>query len=1479
MSRPIDHRADLYSLGATFYELLTGLPPFVSMDPAELVHAHLARPPVPPAFANPAVPKLLSDVVLKLLAKMPEERYQSAEALLADLLEARRRQASGAMGSFELGRVDLARQLSFPDKLYGRERELLRLREALERVRRGASEGVLLVGEAGIGKSALVRQLHRRAAPGDQVLCGKFNQLQGNVPYAAFVEAFQGLLARVREQPPEVRDTWRRGLLSALGSGGHVLGEVLPELEELLGPQPVQPELGPVEAAARFHLLIQAFVQALASAEHPLVLFLDDLQWADPGSLQLLKSLTTDPDSHHVLLVGAYRPREVDPTHPLSHWIASLRETESMPFRTLELAPLELSAVTALCADTFRCGDERARPLADLVLRKTAGNPLFITRLLRLLHQTGLLVFDLDSGAWRWELDALEHVEATENVVELMMATIRRLPGEAQRALKVAACLGDRVELWLLSALVGGETEDGAASALWSLLRERLLLPEGNEARHPRGDALSSGSLQERGATYRFAHDRVRQAAYSLLSEDERRRIHHEAGRRLLQGATAAEVEERLFEVVDHLHLGLARPGGRVEGQDLVELHLRAGLKAKAASAFGAALVYLLRGIALLPQAHWPAHREQVFHLHQAAAECAYFSGDPGLAGELVRTALEYASSRMEKVDLHCLQVLAHALHGNFTEGFRSGFAALRLFGMELPEQDLGAAVAAELAQVQVNLRGRTPEELLDAPWMEDPEERACVRLLAELDNVAYLMHPEFFALINTRALNLTLKDGNSHWAPVAYGGHAMLLSLSQGDVASGHAFATLAVALARRLGDPRQECRALTTLLHLHHWRAPLRANLPLVRRAVALGMEGGDLHFASYALICGTSTEFAMGVELGRVLASVDTCLAFFRKCGELPMRDTVLLFRQAVRALQGRTHQHARFDDDDFDEQSFLGSGQLAQLNRCVHAMLRLEVAYLLGDFAEAVRMSEEAVPYIVHLQGSHRMPEYTCLSSLAWMAQAGATPEARAEALAHVAANQQQLTAWAESCPENFRHKHQLVAAEVARLEDRPLDAMALYDSAIDGAHAEGFLQDEALSHELAGRFYRTLGRERFATLHLRSALETYARWGAWAKVSLLEEEFPDLKPVGGRAWSEPATTAVSGTSPDASLDLLSLLKASETLVGEVVLDRLMEKLMAVCLEAAGATRGALVLDEAGSLVVRAEGRVSEHVNLEHTPLAASTEVPGSLVEHAWRTRETLVLGDAAHQGRFVADPCVVRRSIKSALAVPIQRQARTVGVLYLENELATRAFTPERVGVLRALSSQLAISLENSQLFEQLKVEVNERRRAEAAVRFLADSGLVLAESLDVELIFSRAARLVVPFLADWCMFTLPEDGDRIRTLPITHADPEKEAHLRRLQEKYPVDWNSPPGLIRALRTGQPVLHSEVVPDMLAEHGHGPEFVEEFQVMGLKSAMHVPLIARGKTLGVITLVCEVPRRYYDEADLELAQELARRTAVC
>jgi predicted ATPase/signal transduction histidine kinase len=1471
MNRPVDHRADLYSIGATLYELLTGVPPFVSADPVELIHAQLARPPVPPGQLNPSIPKVLSDIVLKLLAKMPEERYQCAESIAFDLREAQRQwKDSGAIAPFGLALHDMARELVIPDKLYGREQELSRLRRALKRVSSGRSEVILVRGDAGSGKSALVHEMRRQHEKGARFLFGKFDQLHGNVPYASLVKALGGLVSGLLREPSTAILSWRQRLREALGPQGCIMTRFIPELARLLGEQPPAAPLGITETEGRFPLSFQAFIQVFATREYPLVLFMDDMQWADTSSLNLLRSLASAKDLRHVLFIGAYRSREVGPNHHLTQALGAMLSAGAT-LRTVEVPPLGLPALTQLCSDTFQAGPGHAEPLAEILLRKTAGNPFFVKRLLRFLHQAGLLIFDAEQQAWRWELALIEQVEVTENVVELMLPAIRRLPELTQQILKVAACFRDRVDLWLLSAVAERSVLD-TAGAIWSAIKEGLLVAESQGPRFSPGESGAPQGFPTQSATYSFAHDRIQQAVYSLLSDEERRRIHRRVGYQLLKEISEQELDERIFEVVDHFDMGwessrILEPSERLH---LAGLYFRAGSRAEATSAFSSALIYLRQALALLPPEAWQSHHELAFQLHLQSAQCAHITGDHSLAETLVQAARPHVASDLEELSLYEIHVISYIFARNYPEAIRWGRVGLRLLGAELPRK-LEQAFADEAAVVNERLRDRTREELLAGPSTEDPRLIALMRFVSSITMAAWFEDQPLFFFLEAWMVHLSLERGHSPYSTHAYVSHGSVLVTTTGNTGIGTMLGEVGVELSRRYGDRKEECRCLQMFAgFLNHWRAPYRTSVPLTRRAIAVGLVGNEFLFGSYAVTFIAMLLYHMGTELSVALTETENSLVFIEKIGHRDMAATLLAYRQAIRCLQDRTYQRAGYDDDAFSEEEYLESIRESPLVVCEYQVLRIQTSYLLGEIADALELSRVAGenfqlvrPFLMGIDYIF----YTALTLAAYHPQAPSSE--KNSVLTRLKEHLHLLDTWAQDCPENFRQRHLLVAAELARIEGRHREAMLLYDSAIDSSHQNEFPQDEALAYSLAGCFYRSLGHRRTASHYLQAAMRGFARWGAKAKSAALEEAFPDLALGEALPWKLPATRE-DEEARGIRLDLLSILKAAETLSSEVVLDRLLEKLMTICLEVAGAERGALLLHEEGELFVRAVSSTSEPVSLERTPLQSSEHVPPSMLARAYSSGEAIILANAS-RSPFSSDPYVASHTLKSALAVPIRRKARSVGVLYLENNLATRAFAPDRVQVLQLLSSQMAISLENSLLFE-------ERRRAESAVRFLAESSIALAESLDYEKTLARVARIAVPFLADCCMVLMQDKPQSIHCAAVTCANPAKEALLRESEQRYPSCWGSrTPGVV-ALRTRE----SQFIPEVSDEHlltfsQEGPHR-ELMRSFGIRSCMAVPLLSGGGSIGSISFFRTSRKHRYGPADLALAHEVARRAAI-
>ena len=1416
MSRGVDPRSDLYALGATLYEVLTGSPPFPLSDPVEIVHAHLARTPVAPSTVNPHIPRGLSDIVLKLLAKVPEQRYQSADSLANDLREAHGQWSrSRTIASFGLGRGDFERALPIPARLYGRQRELDALLAATSRAAEGGRELGLIPGPGGAGKSALIAELVRDRGCRAMFALGKAGQQQRERPYAPWADALRPLLREFHARPQPERARLTETLSRAVGRNGRVLVEILPELSELLSELPPIPPAGAVESENRFHRAFIALVRALAAELRPLVLILDDVQWADSASLALLRALVCEPECPHLLIVLAYRDESREAEARIAALVEAARSAQ-IPVVTHELGALDVEAVTALLADATGEAPDRMRPLAALVVRKTAGNAYFVRRFLHAIHQQDLLVFDPREGSWSWDGERIERAESTENVVTLMVETIRRLPGQTQALMRIASCFRGWVELDLL-AEISGDDRERVAEKLWIAFREGLLVG--------RGDTDSMA--------YRFDHDQVQEAAYALLGAEERTGLHLAIGRQLRERRRAGR-EVDFFEMVDHLDQGSARIEDDAERRELGGLHAEAGQQARAANAYRSALGHFQRGIERLGGGRaWDTDRSLVFALHRDAAECAYLLGDYELGDALVAEARARTITPFESAGLANLQVIAAATRGRIDEALRLGSEGLAALGDELPS-DPAAAWQRERRELDVRLGERPAEVLLGAPTMDDSEELARMELLANLVAPAYVSDPRLFAFVVGRMVRLSAERGNSVYSAPAYAGLGMVIGSLERDYVTAYELGRAGAELARSFGDPVQECRTLHIVgCFINHWRAPLRSNVPILRRAVARGLEGGELQFAVYAAGTIIVTRFHRGEPLAEISAEIESFSALAVGAKAKAGQEYLLAYRQVIRSLKGSTDALGSFEDTSFDEAEHIAACGGNPLSLSLYYVLRLQAAFLAREIADAEAMAAEASRYLGAVWGIVPLVDHRLYHSLALAARGG--DDAREQILA----NRGDLRLWAEHSPESFRHKLLLVEAELERLEGSALGAAARYDDAIDAARAAGDERDAAVASELAARFWRAYGRRRIASHYLREALDAYARWGANAKVAALEHDFPELASAVPAAWR-----SGRASSEAATLDLLALHKAYETLSSEVVLERLLDKLLTVSMEVAGATGAALLLARDGHLLARASA-----------PADAPPKVPELLVERAFGQNEPISVGDRAQARALGLEDALGRAQAPSLLALPIQRQSVSIGVLYLENRLTAQAFTAERVRVLTLLASQIAISLENSQLFEGLKVEIAERQRAEESVRFLADASARFSRTLDESTILAELVEAPVPFFADWC---LVHPAGQETASAMVHPAPLADLGILEPGAGTPVAE----AIEAAVEKGEIELRE-------VTDGGQPHIPPE-----TRGLVAVPLVARERRLGA--LVCGASRAFHD-ADALLAAELARRAA--
>jgi predicted ATPase/GAF domain-containing protein/HPt (histidine-containing phosphotransfer) domain-containing protein len=1312
MNRSVDQRSDLYSLGVSFYELATGRRPFESEDALELIHAHLARVPAAPADVRQGLPAILSEIVMRLLEKVPDDRYQTASGLRADLERARDQLSTpGSAESFELGRDDHVGELRIPEALYGREEQRRALLAAFERVRGGATELLLITGSAGVGKSAVVQEVHRELVQGGQFVSGKFDQYDRGVPYSALAAAC-GELVRVHlTASTAALEAWKRRVKTALGENARVVADVVPELELALGPQPAVPALPPSEALSRFERAFQHFLWASATSNCPLVLFLDDLQWADSASLAVLRQVLSSGEQRYLLLIGSYRDEEVDYRHPLTSCLEALQDR--LPIHRIEVGPLRAADVERLVCDALPFRSQAVEPLVRLIVDKTSGNPFFVVQFLQRLEAEGLLRFDRSHG-FSWDIAAIAALDATDNVIDLVVRRLARLEQSARELLPLAACIGHTFRLSTLVA-IADKTPHELLAGLQLAAVNSLIVPLDRSHRVLRELLDDPGTSLD--ASYRFIHDRVQQAAYVTIPEAERSEMHLRIGRLLLRAAgNESSLDADLFEVVGQLNRGRQHLR-EDERSQLARLNLRAAERASAAAAYQAALEFSMICLELLGEDPWSQDHAAALAAHLVAIASHYLAGRDDRALALIQVVEDNAEGALERVPARNLKTDLLTNQGRLDQAILESLKTLALLGEQLPDPHDKAAIGASIGEAfgayQAALGAREVASIKDLPPMTDPGKLAQLATMAGAIPAAFQLNPELNVLLVLRAVHLSLCHGTGPTSPFFYALYGIVHHVVTGDYARAFLFGQLALELVQRPEHAVVRCRVhFIFATHLSPWVRPLQESFEHHEKGIAFGLDGSDLIHAGYCMGLGAAYRLYDGQPLSEVASRAAAYREVLEQTGNVINLSFLTGIQRLIDNLTGKTARFGSLDGAGFSELEF--EKDASPTARATYGVNKAMARYLAGDSAAALLTTEEFHP----LPGLYYNAEYVFYHGMACAdVAANAEGARREELLARLDQDLEKFRLWSGFCSDNFSARYALLRAESCAVRGQKNEALDAYELAVEPAAAVS-LHQLALACERAGRFHHRHGRQRLAKDYLIEACYHYERWGATAKVAQLREQFPSIT---RRAAAEARVTETisesTTTTTSEALDLTSAMRATQALASELRLEPLVRRLMRILVENAGATHGCLVLPQGDALEVNAS-LMLEPETIEvglHEPLETSSRIPVSIVQYCARSRAAVVLADAGADQRFAHDPQVVERKRWSVACLPLLHQGRLAGVLYLENETGTGMFHSGRVQKLEFLGGHAAVALQNALLYDQLQ-EANETLERRVADR-------------------------------------------------------------------------------------------------------------------------------------------------------------------
>ncbi|BAY11778.1 ATP-binding sensor histidine kinase [Calothrix sp. NIES-2098] len=1404
MNRLIDYRSDFYSLGVTFYELLTGELPFNTNDVMELLHCHIAKLPEP--IQSPEIPQVISDIVMKLMAKNAEDRYQSVLGLKFDLEYCLSQlKANGRIEDFEIAQRDVCDRFIIPDKLYGRETEVATLLQAFDRVSLGATELMLVAGFSGIGKTAVVNEVHKPIVrQHGYFIKGKFDQFQRNIPFSAFVQAFRDLISQLLTESDSQIQQWKVRILEALGDNGQVIIEVIPELELILGQQPSAIELSGSAAQNRFNLLFQKFTQVFTTTEHPLVIFLDDLQWADSASLKLIQLLIAD--TRHLLLIGAYRDNETSPAHPLMLTLSEIEKAQST-INTITLAPLSQIQINQLVADTLRCAEDVAWNLSQLVYQKTQGNPFFSTQFLKALHQDGAIKFNYPSlyphsqRGWECDLAQVTQQAVTDDVVSFMAFQLQKLPPSTQNILQLAACIGHQFDLATL-AIVCQQPEVETSADLWKALQEGLILPITDVYKFYQGEdkdrlSLSHENNFQKLAKYKFLHDRIQQAAYSLIPDYQKQTTHYQIGQLLLQQISPEAREERIFELVNQLNYGTSLIAQQSERDRLAQLNLTACRKARAATAYQAAREYASVGLSLLGENAWQQQYEITLALHELAAEVAFLCGDFAQMEQLIHLVTKQAHSLPEQVNVVCIKIQFHVSQNQFPEAIAIAQIILQQLNVTFPETPTPKDIQQEIQAFGELIANRKIEDLVHLPMMADRQKIAIVQIASSIMAVAYLSGSSLFPLIALLLVRISIQYGNTFATAYIYATYSVLLCNFLQDVNTATQFGQLALQIAAKLNAKTTQPQVLLLLgLYILQRKSHIQETLPILQEGYTTSLEVGNLEFAGHHAHNFCSYSFWCGQPLTTLEQQTRTYCNGLEQINQLTTANYCRIYWQAVLNLQSLAENPTMLSGEALQETELLSLLRSTNdgYGLYIFCLYKLMLCFLFGEIEAANNYAIEVRRYFMAGAGLVSEPAFYFYDSLLVLAQLNQPIDETSEALEVVAQNQTKLQLWADYAPMNHQHKVDLITAEKYRVVEKNYEAGDWYDRAILGAKENAYIQEEALANELAAKFYLNRGKEKIAAGYMQEAYYCYARWGAKAKTDRLEKLYPQLlKPIlqqqrinlnsvetiAFRGTSTSTQTSSSGsTSISEVLDFTSLLKAAQAISSCLEFDTLIASLTRIILENSGAKKAVLLLPQHHIWQVQAITLI-EHQQiqtiLEPHSLEISQDIPIAIINYVKNTQQTVLIDNLQTNIPSLIGEYMYQIKPQSVLCTPIINQGQLVGIIYLENQLTSGVFTSDRISLINLLASQAAISLENTRLYQQTQQALQDLQQAQLQIvqseKMSALGNLVagVAHEMNNPLGFIAASlKQAKPTLADIIQHlqlyqaSLPDPSDEIR---------------------------------------------------------------------------------------------------------------------